>query len=98
MHKARELGEFKGVCVGNSELEVSHLQFDDDTLILGEASIQNVQATRAIQMLNFLLFLKQISISVSLLHAILVMVGWILRLMSYNVNQKCFLSPMLVFQ
>ena len=43
MHKALELSEFKGVCVGNSELEVSHLQFDDDTLILGEASIPNVQ-------------------------------------------------------
>ena len=57
------------------ELEVSHLQFDDDTLILGEASIPNVQEIRAILILNLLLALKQISISVSLLLAILLMVG-----------------------
>ena len=98
MHKALELSEFEGVCVGNSELEVSHLQFDDDTLILGEASIPNVQAIKAILILNLLLALKQILINASFLPAILLMVCWILRLMSYNVNRECLLSPILVFR
>jgi hypothetical protein len=43
--------------------------------------------------LNWLLALKQILTSASFLLAILLMVGWILWLMSYNENRGCFLSP-----
>ncbi|MCH80102.1 LINE-1 reverse transcriptase like [Trifolium medium] len=36
-----ELGVFKGFKVGNNGLSVSHLQYADDTLFLGEATVEN---------------------------------------------------------
>lgn len=43
-----ELQLFRGFSFGENQVEVSHLQFADDTLILGDASISNVQTLKAI--------------------------------------------------
>ncbi|MCI45661.1 putative non-LTR retroelement reverse transcriptase, partial [Trifolium medium] len=37
--RAVELNSFRGFRVGESEVSVSHLQYADDTLCIGEASI-----------------------------------------------------------
>jgi hypothetical protein len=39
---------FRGFRVGGSEVTVSHLQYADDTLCVGEASIENLWALKAI--------------------------------------------------
>ncbi|MCH92675.1 LINE-1 reverse transcriptase like, partial [Trifolium medium] len=39
--REEELGMFKGFKVGNNGLFVSHLQYADDTIFLGEASVEN---------------------------------------------------------
>jgi hypothetical protein len=48
MRKAVELGRFKGFAVGRTPVIVSHLQFADDTLCIGEASIENLWTLKAI--------------------------------------------------
>jgi hypothetical protein len=48
MKKAVELHKFRGFQVGNSGLTVSHLQYADDTLCIGEASISNLWCLKAI--------------------------------------------------
>ncbi|GAU37373.1 hypothetical protein TSUD_22470 [Trifolium subterraneum] len=46
--RAEELGMFKGFKVGNNGLFVSHLQYADDTLFLGEASLENLWTLKTI--------------------------------------------------
>lgn len=46
--KARENGTFSGVTVGNDQVEISHLQFADDTLMFGKASKSNIQSLKGI--------------------------------------------------
>jgi hypothetical protein len=48
MKKAVELRRFNGFRVGSSDLVVSHLQYADDTLCIGEASVMNLWSLKAI--------------------------------------------------
>jgi hypothetical protein len=48
MKKAVEINKFRGFPVGNNGLVVSHLQYADDTLCIGEASISNLWSIKAI--------------------------------------------------
>jgi hypothetical protein len=48
MKRAVELQKFKGFSFGGSELVISHLQCADDTLLIGEASSENLWAIKAI--------------------------------------------------
>jgi hypothetical protein len=42
MRKAVDLGLFKGFKVGSGGVLVSHLQYPDDTLCIGEATVENL--------------------------------------------------------
>ncbi|MCH88112.1 LINE-1 reverse transcriptase like [Trifolium medium] len=46
--RAEELGMFKGFKVGNNGLFVPHLQYADDTIFLGEASVENLWTLKMI--------------------------------------------------
>jgi hypothetical protein len=48
MKKAVETNHFCGFCIGDNGLSISHLQYADDTLCLGEATIENLWALKAI--------------------------------------------------
>jgi hypothetical protein len=48
MRRAVELNRFHGFRVGNNGVVVSHLQYADDTICVGEASINNLWALKAI--------------------------------------------------
>jgi hypothetical protein len=48
MKKAVDLNRFRGFRVGNGEVIISHLQYADDTLCVGEASIENLWTLKAI--------------------------------------------------
>jgi hypothetical protein len=48
MKKAVEQNRFRGFEVGRNGVKVSHLQFVDDTLCLGEASLENLWSLKAI--------------------------------------------------
>ncbi|MCI36368.1 RNA-directed DNA polymerase (Reverse transcriptase), partial [Trifolium medium] len=48
MRKAVELNLFKGFTMGRDGLVISHLQYADDTLCIGEASLQNLWTLKAI--------------------------------------------------
>jgi hypothetical protein len=48
MKKAVELNRFKGFKVRSNEVVVSHLQYADDTLCIGEASFANLWSLKAI--------------------------------------------------
>jgi hypothetical protein len=48
MKKAVDLNRFKGFAVGSNGVNVSHLQYADDTLCIGEASIDNLWTLKAI--------------------------------------------------
>jgi hypothetical protein len=48
MRSAMDKNLFKGFSVGSEGLEVSHLQYADDTLCIGEASMENLWTLKAI--------------------------------------------------
>jgi hypothetical protein len=48
MKKAVEVSLFKGFHVGGNGLVISHLQYADDTLCIGEASVQNLWTLKSI--------------------------------------------------
>ncbi|GAU27881.1 hypothetical protein TSUD_159750 [Trifolium subterraneum] len=48
MKKGVELGFFKGVKICNSGAIMSHLQYADDTIFVGEACVENLWTTKAI--------------------------------------------------
>jgi hypothetical protein len=48
MRKTVELGLFRGFKVGSGDVLVSHLQYADDTLCIGEASVENLWTLKAI--------------------------------------------------
>jgi hypothetical protein len=48
MRSAVEKNLFKGFAVGSEGLEISHLQYADDTLCIGEASMENLWTLKAI--------------------------------------------------
>jgi hypothetical protein len=48
MRKAVDLELFKGFTVGRRGVVVSHLQYADDTLCIGEASVENLWTLKAI--------------------------------------------------
>jgi hypothetical protein len=48
MRNAVNMGLFKGVSVGNTPVDISHLQYADDTLCFGEASVDNLWTLKAI--------------------------------------------------
>jgi hypothetical protein len=48
MRKAIEVGIFKGFPIGRDPVIISHLQYADDTLCIGEASVENLWALKAI--------------------------------------------------
>jgi hypothetical protein len=48
MNRAVEVGLFKGFAIRNSGLVISHLQYADDTLCIGEASVDNLWALKAV--------------------------------------------------
>ena len=47
MSQALENGLFKGFLCGKNKVEVSLLQYADDTIFFGEASMDNVRAIKA---------------------------------------------------
>jgi hypothetical protein len=48
MKRAVDLNRFRGFKVGASDVVISHLQYADDTLCIGEASINNLWTLKAI--------------------------------------------------
>jgi hypothetical protein len=48
MQKAVNLGLFKGFSFGSTPVVISHLQYADDTLCIGEASVSNLWSLKAI--------------------------------------------------
>jgi hypothetical protein len=48
MKRAVDLNRFWGFRVGNVEVTISHLQYADDTLCVGEATIENLWTLKAI--------------------------------------------------
>ncbi|MCI26964.1 RNA-directed DNA polymerase (Reverse transcriptase), partial [Trifolium medium] len=48
MRKAVELDLFKGFSIGREPVVISHLQYVDDTLCIGEASVNNLWTLKAI--------------------------------------------------
>jgi hypothetical protein len=48
MKRAVDLNSFRGFRVGNSDVVISHLQYADDTICVGEASINNLWSLKAI--------------------------------------------------
>ncbi|MCH80431.1 LINE-1 reverse transcriptase like [Trifolium medium] len=48
MRKAVELNAFKGFSIERDSMVISHLQYADDTLCIGEASIENLWTLKAI--------------------------------------------------
>lgn len=55
MRKATELNFFQPALIGNDNIKISHLQFADDTIIMGEAALENVSILRSILCLTELL-------------------------------------------
>lgn len=47
MRKAVSTGAFEGFEIGKDKILVSHLQFADDTVLLGKASVKNAKAMKA---------------------------------------------------
>jgi hypothetical protein len=48
MRKAVEVGSFKGLSVGRDPVYVSHLQYADDTICIGEASVESKSNTKGV--------------------------------------------------
>jgi hypothetical protein len=48
MKKAVEVNLFKGFAIGREGVSISHLQYADDTLCIGEASVQNLWTNKSI--------------------------------------------------
>jgi hypothetical protein len=48
MREAVSMGLYRGFAVGGSSVAISHLQYADDTLCIGEASVENLWALKAI--------------------------------------------------
>jgi hypothetical protein len=48
LKKAVSIGSFKGILVGSNPVEITHLQYADDTLCIGEASVENLWTLKAI--------------------------------------------------
>jgi hypothetical protein len=48
MKRAGDLGMFKGFNIGGDGPLISHLQYADDTLCIGEASVENLWSLKAI--------------------------------------------------
>jgi hypothetical protein len=48
MKRAVDIGVFKGFSIRRNGLSISHLQYADDTLCIGEASVDNLWALKAI--------------------------------------------------
>jgi hypothetical protein len=48
MRRAVDLHQFRGFEVGRNGVMVSHLQYADDTLCIGEATMENLWALKAI--------------------------------------------------
>ncbi|XP_021986150.1 uncharacterized protein LOC110882438 [Helianthus annuus] len=54
LKKAKEIGEFKGINFPDNEVDITHLFYADDTLILGEWSRENIQSTTKILRIFYL--------------------------------------------
>jgi hypothetical protein len=48
MRKAVDVGCYKGLLIGRESVRVSHLQYADDTICIGEASVDNLWSLKAI--------------------------------------------------
>ncbi|MCI28315.1 LINE-1 reverse transcriptase like [Trifolium medium] len=48
MRKAVESNLFKGVSIGRESVVISHLQYADDTVCIGEPSVENLWSLKAI--------------------------------------------------
>ncbi|GMI99018.1 hypothetical protein HRI_003571100 [Hibiscus trionum] len=48
IYKAMERGIVKGVCIGSSGYQISHLQFADDLILFLEASEDNIRNTKRV--------------------------------------------------
>ena len=48
MRKAKEENMYKAYQVGSNKVEISLLQFADDTIFLGEADMENVKTIKAV--------------------------------------------------
>jgi len=52
MRKAREANLFDGFEIGDNGLESSHLQYVDDTLCIGKATVENLWAMKSPSLLR----------------------------------------------
>jgi hypothetical protein len=48
MKRAVDLNRFRGFRVGNSDVVISHLQYADDTLCVGQATVENLWVLKAV--------------------------------------------------
>lgn len=46
VRRAMELGKFKPFGIGGNQIKISHLQFADDKILLGEPSFENLWALK----------------------------------------------------
>ncbi|GKV43845.1 hypothetical protein SLEP1_g51093 [Rubroshorea leprosula] len=80
-------GYFWGVKIGDGELEVSHLQFADDTLFMGEATEDNVWTVKCIMRAFELVSRLKINYRKSSLIGVNIDEDWI-RSMAWMMNYK----------
>ncbi|KAL8522440.1 hypothetical protein ACS0TY_012552 [Phlomoides rotata] len=48
MHKAIDSGLFDPISVGHGNIHISHLQYADDTILVGQVTIRNIWALKCI--------------------------------------------------
>ncbi|PNY15474.1 ribonuclease H [Trifolium pratense] len=78
MNKAVEVRNFQGYCVGSDEdISISHLQFADDTLIIGKKCWSNILAMKAILQLFELISGLRVNFHKSELIGINVSLSWL---------------------
>lgn len=70
MRKVVELKEFDEFEIGKNKIPISHLQFADDTVFLGEASLKNVRCLRGILRLFEMVSGLKVNFHKSSIHAI----------------------------
>ncbi|GKU94304.1 hypothetical protein SLEP1_g7819 [Rubroshorea leprosula] len=76
------LGLFKGIEIGHNGMNVSHLQFADDTIVFGRASEENIWAVKSIIRIFEMVSGLKINFGKSLLMGINVSDEWMTRMSS----------------
>ncbi|GKV01589.1 hypothetical protein SLEP1_g14135 [Rubroshorea leprosula] len=84
---AASLGLFNGIEIGQCGMNVTHLQFADDTIVFGNASEENIWAVKSIMRIFEMVLGLKINFGKSLLMGINVLEEWMTR-MSCILNCK----------